>query len=73
MACQRTADDPTLRQQAGAGEDDVIHLTSGPDHVTCECQEEEDRTAQVINCREREREETIPLLPTGSSSLTLTD
>ena len=35
-------DDQALRLQAGAGEDDVIHLLSSLDHVDCERQEEED-------------------------------
>ena len=42
MACQHFPDDQTLRLQAGAGEDDVIHLPSGLDHVDCERQEEEE-------------------------------
>ena len=40
MACQHSLDDQTLRLQAGAGEDDVIHLPSGVDRVDCERQEE---------------------------------
>ena len=42
MACQHFPDDQTLRLQAGAGEDDVIHLPSGLDRVVCERQEEEE-------------------------------
>ena len=42
VACQHSPDDQTLRLQAGAGEDDVIHLLSGLDRVDCERQEEED-------------------------------
>ena len=41
VACQHFPDDQTLRLQAGAGEDDVIHLPSGLDRVDCERQEEE--------------------------------
>ena len=36
VACQHSPDDQTLRLQAGAGEDDVIHLPSGLDRVDCE-------------------------------------
>ena len=36
VACQHFPDDQTLRLQAGAGEDDVIHLTSGLDRVDCD-------------------------------------
>ena len=42
MACQHFPDDQTLQLQAGAGEDDVIHLPSGLDRVDCERQEEEE-------------------------------
>ena len=42
MACQHFPDDQTLRLQAGAGEDDIIHLPSGLDRVAFERQEEED-------------------------------
>ena len=42
MACQHFPDDQTLRLQAGAGEDDFIHLPSSPDRVACERQEEEE-------------------------------
>ena len=42
MACQHSPDDQTLRLQAGAGENDVIHLSSGLDRVDCERQEEEE-------------------------------
>ena len=42
VACQHFPDDQTLRLQAGAGEDDVIHLPSGLDRVDCERQEEEE-------------------------------
>ena len=46
MACQHSPDDQTQRLQAGAGEDNVIHLPSGVDCVDCERQEEEeDHTA----------------------------
>ena len=44
VACQHFPDDQTLGLQAGAGEDDVIHLPSGLDHVDCERQEEEGQT-----------------------------
>ena len=40
--CGQSPDDQTLRLQAGAGEDDVIHLPSGLDRVDCERQEEEE-------------------------------
>ena len=40
MACQHFPDDQT-RLQAGAGEDDVIHLPSGLDRVDCQSQEED--------------------------------
>ena len=39
MACQH---DQTLRLQAGAGEEDVIHFPSGLDRAACERQEEEE-------------------------------
>ena len=42
MACQHSPDDQTLWLQAGAGEDDIIHLPSGLDRVDSECQEEEE-------------------------------
>ena len=42
LACQHFPDGQTLRLQAGAGEDDVIHLPSGLDRVDCERQEEEE-------------------------------
>ena len=45
VACQHFPDDQTLRLQAGAGEDDVIHLPSGLDCVDCERQEEEEAPA----------------------------
>ena len=54
MACQHFPDDQTLRLQAGAGEDDVIHLPSGLDRVDCERQEEEE---------ERENKEPKELQP----------
>ena len=41
VACQHCPDHQTLRPQAGAGEDDFIHLLSGPDGVACERQEED--------------------------------
>ena len=44
VACQHSPDDQTLSLQAGAGEDDFIHLPSGPDRVACERQEEEEET-----------------------------
>ena len=40
MACQHFPDEKTLRLQAGAGEDDIIHLPNGLDRVHCERQEE---------------------------------
>ena len=42
MACQHSPEDQTLLLQAGAGEDDVIHLPIGLDRVDCERQEEEE-------------------------------
>ena len=48
MACQHFPDDQTLRLQAGAGEDDVIHLPSGLDRVDCERQEEEEPDRQAV-------------------------
>ena len=42
VACQHSPDDQTLRPQAGAGEDDVIHLPSSLDRVVCERQEEKE-------------------------------
>ena len=52
MACQHFPDDQTLRLQAGAGEDDVIHLPSGLDRVDCERQEEEeDFTPSRLVCQ----------------------
>ena len=47
VACQHFPDDQTLRLQAGAGEDDVIHLPSGLDRVDCERQEEEEEEIQT--------------------------
>ena len=47
MACQHFPDDQTLRLQAGAGEDDVIHLPSGLDRVDCERQQEEEEETGV--------------------------
>ena len=66
MACQHFPDDQTLRLQAGAGEDDVIHLPSGLDRVDCERQEEEeDLGGQAVRCplRERQTEGSIPAFP----------
>ena len=40
VACQHSPDNQTLWLQAGAGEDDVIHLPSGLDRVNCERQED---------------------------------
>ena len=40
VACHHSPDDQTLWLQAGAGEDDVIHLLSGLDYIACERQEE---------------------------------
>ena len=42
MAYQHSPEDQTLRLQAEAGEDDVIHLPSGLERVHCERQEEEE-------------------------------
>ena len=42
VACRHFPDDQTLRLQAEAGEDDVIHLPSGLDRVDSERQEEEE-------------------------------
>ena len=53
MACQHFPDDQTLRLQAGAGEDDVIHISSGLDRVDCERQEEEE-DIQVCGTHGRE-------------------
>ena len=39
VACQHSPDDQTLRLQAGAGEDGVIHLPSGPDRAACKRQD----------------------------------
>ena len=39
MACQHSPEDQTLQLQ-GAGQDDFIHLLSGPDRVAYERQEE---------------------------------
>ena len=56
VACQHFPDDQTLRLQAGAGEDNVIHLPSGLDRVDCKRQEEEEEVylhsvlAGVIFC-----------------------
>ena len=49
MACQHSPDDQTLRLQAGAGEDDFIHLSTGPDRVACERQEEEEKSPKCLN------------------------
>ena len=59
MACQHFPDDQTLRLQAGAGEDDVIHLPSGLDRVDCERQEEEEAILST--------EESQNMLQHGSS------
>ena len=48
VACQHFPDDQTLRLQAGAGEDDVIHLPSGPDRVDCDRQEEEEEVIYFV-------------------------
>ena len=48
VACQHFPDDQTLRLQAGAGEDDVIHLPSGLDRVDCERQEEEEESRELL-------------------------
>ena len=47
MACQNFPDDQTLRLQAGAAENDFIHLLSGPGRVACEHQEKEEDLASV--------------------------
>ena len=47
VACQHFPDDQTLRLQAGAGEDDAIHLPSSPDRVDCERQEEEEEIPRL--------------------------
>ena len=39
---------PTLWLQAGAREDDAIHLPSGLDHVDCERHEEEEEEEDVL-------------------------
>ena len=48
VACQHFPDDLTLRLQAGAGEDDIIHLPSGLDRVDCERQEEEEEVRHLV-------------------------
>ena len=48
VACQHSPDDQTLRLQAGAGEDDVIHVPSGLDHVDCKRHEEEEAVSTVF-------------------------
>ena len=42
VVCQHSPDDQTLQLQAGAGEDDAIHLPSGLNRVDCLRQEEEE-------------------------------
>ena len=42
VASQHSPDNQTLQLQAGAGEDDIIHLLSDLDRVDCEHQEEEE-------------------------------
>ena len=54
MACQHFPDNQTLRLQAGAGDDDVIHLPSGLDRVACKRQEE-DEDREMERGREKER------------------
>ena len=48
VACQHFPEDETLRLQAGAGEDDFIHLPSGLDRVDCENQEEEEELGRCL-------------------------
>ena len=50
MAYQHSPDDQTLRLQAGAGEDDTIHLPNGLERVKCERQEEEEESPFFIQC-----------------------
>ena len=42
VACQHFPEDQTLQLQAEAGENNVIHLPSGLDHIACEQEEEEE-------------------------------
>ena len=57
--CPLDNDDQTLWLQAGAGEDNIIHLPSGRDRVDCKRQEEEEEVivhvwscCQVLCCNE---------------------
>ena len=47
MACQHSPDDQTLQLQAEDGEDDFIHLLSGPDRVACEHQDDEQQQNDI--------------------------
>ena len=59
VACQHFPDDQTLRLQAGAGEDDVIHLPSGLDRVDYERQEEEEDCSDFVYIRYLSRPELL--------------
>ena len=48
MACQHSPDDQTPQLQAGAGEDDAIHLPSGLNRVDCLRQEEEEEEGDFM-------------------------
>ena len=59
VACQHFPDEQTLRLQAGAGEDDVIHLPSGPDRVDCERQEEEEEVSLPYGDEDNDNDKNI--------------
>ena len=65
MACQHFPDDQTLRLQAGAGEDGVIHLPSDLDRVACERQEEEEdpRFPRSNHARDLQTDTLVAALP----------
>ena len=67
VACQHTPDDQTLQLQAGAAEDDFIHLPSGPGRVACERQEEEEEDSKDLNQGLPALEtDALPLRPNSS-------
>ena len=66
VVCQHSPDDQTLRLQAAAGEDDVIHLPSGLDDVDCYRQEEDKKTTRPLRLY-RWKGETRPSMMTESS------
>ena len=70
VACQHFPDDQTLRLQAGAGEDDVIHLPSGFDRVVCERQEEEEATGRPLTHRSAQPQQTMAR-PSSSDAVSL--